>query len=1323
MPGPNPAALLALVLLPFLCTESHSESAPWQPPPGDGKKSPVRVRIVKQGIEHQRTYDGNAFGISAYHRFRIERGNEQEVWTRFLARDDLKQFHDFDVDGDGKVENDVVACHPFSLEAPMTPVAPFYDTTIGSQRFYGGAAIFQANAKESGFSEDGMNDCEEGPPYQPRRNWTFFHETYEIFSPFRMYMVILWQKQDFMNGGATNRVSFDEESELAYLVMRYYMGIEGFRFVVRNGEKFYISERVSQGSGKPLGNPGGIAHVIRPAAERWAEYNPRAPYRIDFDPAKAAFEKRVFDDVTAVGWYMFKDNLISGYLGHKWYAFEADAVVDRPVRPSESIAMTRIEAAGVPPFYIATCETPYELWRKIHKLGRSNAFARSPRGANFQSRGAMGSMDYPDGSGKYLEHSGEEPVTNVTIPDVLAWCNQLSAAESKTPCYYEDPEFKVVFREVVQSPMYVPKRVLPKVYVNWAADGYRLPTPAEWAAAAAGTSTPALKASAKTAPVDEAAPDRNGLRSMFGNAWELTWNFGDAFDLQQCEKAFAMGGSFLSPSEPLSVSASPYGDTPFNGRFDIGFRLLRRDAAQPKPSSAMDGVNPALPTWSIAKDARSKPIPERQLRAPLSYPLIPVKAIPGTGTALGVTEVTFAAWKPVYDWATAHGYLFTNGGEMGSMAYWGFGKDWTPGSHGPDEPVTGITSYDMMVWTNALSELEGKSPVYFQDQGFSKVVKAAFQYQPLQLLLGEGDALMVSGVLARRRESAFENYFLKRDADGYRLPEMAEFKAAIACGEKTKFPWGDEPKGVFGNAWTADSSGFRTHPVGTCKPNKWGFSDLIGNASEITHGASDVKVDATLGYLTRTGASFMDVLDGLDARMLAAPTAMGLAYPDVGFRIACPAAKTAALQGSSLLNLVGTAVEFPFALLGSTQAHAEEPAGNKLHDKKRRAESPGPQPAATDPGPFDDLQGCVHRANLRRDGFFRTSGLATFNKIKWKCQTGGPVRSSPVVVKDVVYVGSNDGFFYAVDAKTGAMKWKCKTGGTNSGSAALVTGTVYFASEDGSTYAVRAEDGSEVWKADLGSKTAGSPALVHGVVYIGSSRTGSDTAGMSARPILGFDSATGKQVWVSKEGGPQGYAAIATDGARLYAGLNGSTYGAFDIASGAQAWSVNGGHQNRQFMSMTVVDGTVFIPTAMRGAVMATDHAGKKLWFSSMLDGQLDIELNQGGKFGYECFTDLAVANGLVLAGCNDGKLYAFDAANGAKKWTFATGGKVQSSPSIAGSLVFFGSWDGNLYALDLQSGSLRWKCTLGTRVISSPWPGDGVVYVGCDDGFIYAVE
>ena len=62
------------------------------------------------------------------------------------------------------------------MTRPLSPDLPFYDTSIGTHRMFGGTAIYTADADNPAapisYSEDGINSYEEGPAYQPRRNWT-----------------------------------------------------------------------------------------------------------------------------------------------------------------------------------------------------------------------------------------------------------------------------------------------------------------------------------------------------------------------------------------------------------------------------------------------------------------------------------------------------------------------------------------------------------------------------------------------------------------------------------------------------------------------------------------------------------------------------------------------------------------------------------------------------------------------------------------------------------------------------------------------------------------------------------------------------------------------------------------------------------------------------------------------------------------------------------------------------------------------------------------------------------------------------------------------
>jgi outer membrane protein assembly factor BamB len=122
---------------------------------------------------------------------------------------------------------------------------------------------------------------------------------------------------------------------------------------------------------------------------------------------------------------------------------------------------------------------------------------------------------------------------------------------------------------------------------------------------------------------------------------------------------------------------------------------------------------------------------------------------------------------------------------------------------------------------------------------------------------------------------------------------------------------------------------------------------------------------------------------------------------------------------------------------------------------------------------------------------------------QWSFKTGGVVEGAPAVVKGVVYVGSWDGYEYALDAKTGALKWKTFLGVANtpacfppaagvSSSAAVQDGILYLGGGDDYWYALNAETGAVLWKVYTGDSSAAgghynwsSPLLYDGYAYIG----------------------------------------------------------------------------------------------------------------------------------------------------------------------------------------------------------------------------------------------
>jgi outer membrane protein assembly factor BamB len=59
------------------------------------------------------------------------------------------------------------------------------------------------------------------------------------------------------------------------------------------------------------------------------------------------------------------------------------------------------------------------------------------------------------------------------------------------------------------------------------------------------------------------------------------------------------------------------------------------------------------------------------------------------------------------------------------------------------------------------------------------------------------------------------------------------------------------------------------------------------------------------------------------------------------------------------------------------------------------------------------------------------------------------------LANNVLYVGSQDGYLYAVNAQNGTKLWDYAAGGTITSSPAYSGGVIYVGSDDGKMYAVK----------------------------------------------------------------------------------------------------------------------------------------------------------------------------------------------------------------------------------------------------------------------------
>ena len=189
---------------------------------------------------------------------------------------------------------------------------------------------------------------------------------------------------------------------------------------------------------------------------------------------------------------------------------------------------------------------------------------------------------------------------------------------------------------------------------------------------------------------------------------------------------------------------------------------------------------------------------------------------------------------------------------------------------------------------------------------------------------------------------------------------------------------------------------------------------------------------------------------------------------------------------------------------------------------------------------------CVRHVRGAR-GFVVAWDAATGREL-WRYDAA-PVETSPLLVGKLLYVGSWDGTFSALNARTGKVRWTFQASAGITSSPAYDSGTVIAGTDDGHVFALDARTGKLRWQAASFSRFGrreyfyATPTLAYGRVYIGN----------ADGTLYAFGASSGRLLWAQRAG-TYVYTAAAAWRQRIYVGTWDGYFSAFDAATGDLLW-------------------------------------------------------------------------------------------------------------------------------------------------------------------------
>lgn len=351
-------------------------------------------------------------------------------------------------------------------------------------------------------------------------------------------------------------------------------------------------------------------------------------------------------------------------------------------------------------------------------------------------------------------------------------------------------------------------------------------------------------------------------------------------------------------------------------------------------------------------------------------------------------------------------------------------------------------------------------------------------------------------------------------------------------------------------------------------------------------------------------------------------------------------------------------------------------------------------------------------------------------KVVWSESVGDGVkdyfsRIKPTIAYGKVFTASRNGDAYALDAASGKELWSVDLSNLNNDRGffdgrvpALLNGgpiaginKVFIGSENGDVFALDAETGELAWQNEVKGEIISAPAIDSGVLVVN-----------SASGILkAFNASNGEEIWSVVQDVPaltlRGTSTPVMASGGVLLGTATGELTVYILEKGQQGWTAEIGEPTGATELESVIDvdaapvvyGDKVYAVSSRGNLVAVElRTGRILW-----------------KRKYSSYRQITIDGNSIFLTDAKGHVYAIDRNNGLERWgQLSLTNRGVTGPTVDGDYIVVGDYQGYMHWLDQETGDIVARHYVdGSGIFTEPTVADGVIYAQTRAGNLQAVK